>query len=82
MVAVSSTDLVAKVESVGKEPETVARLMRRIHDGNGFPFVWQLVVFLGGILPAILAVTGIIMWWRARGWRGEVATRRYARGTA
>lgn len=81
-VAVSSTDLTAKVESVGEEPETVARLMRRIHDGNGFPFVWQLVVFLGGILPAILAVTGIIMWWRARGWRGEVATRRYARGTA
>lgn len=81
-VSVATSDLAAVVKSTGEEPETVARLMRRIHDGNGFPFLWQLVVFLGGILPAILAVTGIIMWWRARGWRGALEQRRAARPTA
>lgn len=63
----------------GEPPETLARLMRRIHDGNGFPFIWQLIIFLGGILPAALAVTGITMWWRARNWRGELADRRERR---
>lgn len=56
-------------------PETLARTMRRIHDGTGMGFVWQLILFLGGIIPAILAVTGIIMWWRARDWRKAVARR-------
>jgi uncharacterized iron-regulated membrane protein len=28
--------------------------------------VWQVVIFLGGIIPALLSVTGIIIWWRAR----------------
>jgi uncharacterized iron-regulated membrane protein len=27
-------------------------------------------------LPAILAVTGIIMWWRARRWKAELKVRR------
>ena len=75
-VKVGAEDLATKVEAArGEPPETLARLMRRIHDGNGFPFAWQLIVFLGGILPAVLAVTGIIMWWRARGWRGELAAK-------
>lgn len=53
-----------------------ARLMRRIHDGEGMGPVWQAIIFLGGLLPAALAVTGVIMWWRARGWRGELKRRR------
>jgi hypothetical protein len=47
-------------------PETLARTMRRIHDGTGMPVVWQIIIFVGGILPAILAVTGILMWLRMR----------------
>ena len=47
-------------------PETVARTMRRWHDGTGMGPVWQVVIFLGGIIPALLSVTGIIIWWRAR----------------
>jgi uncharacterized iron-regulated membrane protein len=43
-------------------PETTARLMRRIHDGTDTGAVWQIIVFLGGLIPAGLAVTGIIMW--------------------
>ena len=40
--------------------------MRRWHDGTGMGPVWQIVIFLGGIIPALLSVTGIIIWWRAR----------------
>jgi uncharacterized iron-regulated membrane protein len=48
------------------QPETLARTMRRWHDGTGMGPVWQTVIFLGGIIPALLSVTGIIIWWRAR----------------
>ena len=48
------------------QPETLARAMRRWHDGTGMGPVWQIVIFLGGLIPALLSVTGIIIWWRAR----------------
>jgi uncharacterized iron-regulated membrane protein len=48
------------------QPETLARTMRRWHDGTGMGPVWQTIIFLGGIIPALLSVTGIIIWWRAR----------------
>jgi uncharacterized iron-regulated membrane protein len=57
-------------------PEDVARLMRRLHDGTRMGPVWQTIIFLGGLLPAILAVTGIIMWWRARRWKRGLKARR------
>jgi uncharacterized iron-regulated membrane protein len=47
-------------------PETTARLMRRIHDGTGMGAPWQLIIFIGGLIPALLAVTGIIMWLHVR----------------
>ena len=48
------------------QPETLARTMRRWHDGTGMGPVWQTIIFLGGIIPALLSITGIIIWWRAR----------------
>ncbi|HET9335497.1 MAG TPA: PepSY-associated TM helix domain-containing protein [Sphingomicrobium sp.] len=48
------------------QPETLARTMRRWHDGTGMGPVWQIAIFLGGIIPALLSITGIIIWWRAR----------------
>jgi uncharacterized iron-regulated membrane protein len=48
------------------QPETTARLMRRLHDGTGMGALWQTIIFIGGIVPALLAVTGIQMWLRAR----------------
>jgi uncharacterized iron-regulated membrane protein len=57
-------------------PETRARTMRRWHDGTGMGIVWQVVIFIGGIIPALLAVTGILMWLRSRGWRAEMARKR------
>lgn len=51
------------------KPETTARTMRRWHDGTGMGIVWQVLIFLGGIIPCVLAVTGLLMWWQSRGWR-------------
>jgi uncharacterized iron-regulated membrane protein len=54
------------------KPETTARLMRRIHDGTDMGLLWQIVVFLGGLIPATLAITGIMMWVRGRRVKGSV----------
>lgn len=48
------------------QPETLARTMRRWHDGTGMGPVWQVIIFLGGIIPALLSITGLIIWLRAR----------------
>jgi uncharacterized iron-regulated membrane protein len=40
--------------------------MRQIHEGHGMPLLWQIIIFVGGILPAILTVTGVLMWLRMR----------------
>jgi uncharacterized iron-regulated membrane protein len=60
-------------------PETTARMMRRWHDGTGMGPVWQTIIFIGGILPALLAITGIIMWLRSRGWRAELKRKKARR---
>ena len=72
-VGVAEATGAAKIEPA--RPEDTARLMRRIHDGTRMGLLWQIVIFLGGLLPAILAVTGIIMWWRARGWKAQLKAR-------
>jgi uncharacterized iron-regulated membrane protein len=45
-------------------------------------FVWQLVIFIGGIIPALLSITGLVMWWRSRGWKAQLAKKRKARKAA
>lgn len=79
-VTVNDADGAPTVMPAGAQGQTVARLMRQIHDGGNTPFIWQLIIFLGGLIPVALAATGIIMWWRARGWRGDLAARRAAAG--
>jgi uncharacterized iron-regulated membrane protein len=59
--------------------EDTARLMRRIHDGTRMGLGWQILIFLGGLLPTIVAITGVIMWWRARRWKSELKAKRKAR---
>ena len=58
------------------QPETLARTMRRWHDGTGMGPIWQIIIFLGGIAPALLAITGVVMWLRSRGWRSRLRKRR------
>ena len=58
--------------------ETLARTMRRWHDGSGMGAAWQILIFLGGIIPALLSVTGIIIWWRARKPRARAVAYRRA----
>jgi uncharacterized iron-regulated membrane protein len=74
-VAIEDASGAAKLDKPRENRETTARLMRRIHDGTDMGLFWQIVIFVGGIIPAILAITGIIMWLRARKWRGELARR-------
>lgn len=59
-----------------REAARVRPFYRRLHDGTGMGLVWQGIIFLGGIAPAILGVTGILMWLRTRGWRADVARRK------
>ena len=76
-VIVADATATAKPPSPPK-PETLARTMRRWHDGTGMGVVWQIVIFLGGIIPALLSVTGIIIWWRARRPRARATAQRRA----
>ena len=50
-------------------------LVRRLHDGTDMGLLFQTIIFLGGIAPAALGITGITMWLRTRRWRGEAARR-------
>ncbi len=58
-----------KVAPAGPQggPDPLSRLMRAVHDGAGMGVIWQTVIFLTGIAPAILAVSGVVMWLRRRG---------------
>jgi uncharacterized iron-regulated membrane protein len=69
-------DRTGAVERQAPRPETTARTMRRWHDGDGMGPIWQTVIFIGGLVPALLAVTGIVMWLRSRKWRGEAARKK------
>jgi len=43
-----------------------AQWIRWIHDGSRGSEAWRFVVFLTGVFPVIFAVTGLMMWLRAR----------------
>lgn len=58
-------------------PDPLSRWMRKIHDGADTGIVWQTIIFLGGIAPALLGITGVVMWLRRRG-RRLAQTRRLA----
>jgi len=78
-VTVEDASGAAKLAAPRGEPlagDAAARLIRRIHDGDGMGIVWQAIVFLGGVLPALFAVTGVMMWLRRRRARRAMARRR------
>ena len=61
-------------------PETRAT-DARLHDGTGMGMAWQMIIFIAGIIPAALSITGIIMWLRSRGWRAKLKRKRLARSS-
>ena len=64
--ALAAGTAIAQGPPPAPKPETLARTMRRWHDGTGMGLGWQIIIFLGGIIPAALSITGIIIWWRSR----------------
>jgi len=55
--------------------------MRRLHDGTDMGLAWRIIIFIGGIVPALVAITGIVMWLRGRGWRAALERKRKERLT-
>jgi uncharacterized iron-regulated membrane protein len=48
----------------GGGEDKVSPLMRRIHDGADMGLLWQAIIFVGGLAPALLGVSGVVMWLR------------------
>jgi uncharacterized iron-regulated membrane protein len=42
--------------------QTVLAWQHAIHFGQGLGWVWRVLVFVSGLLPAIFAFTGLAMW--------------------
>ncbi|MCF8505367.1 MAG: PepSY domain-containing protein [Caulobacter sp.] len=54
------------------QPDPVSRWMRKTHDAQDTPFIWQVLVFLTGVAPLLLGVTGTVMWLRRRSRRAHL----------
>lgn len=48
---------------------------RSVHDGEGMGIVWQAIIFMAGLMPTILGITGLWMWLRMRAIRRRAAAR-------
>jgi uncharacterized iron-regulated membrane protein len=46
--------------------DRIAQWIRWIHEGSHSGVVWQILVFLCGVLPGVFAVTGVMIWLRSR----------------
>jgi uncharacterized iron-regulated membrane protein len=46
--------------------DRLAQWMRWLHEGSHTGVIWRFVVFLTGIFPIVLGVTGVMMWLRDR----------------
>ncbi len=62
--------------------DTFLAWQRMLHEGSAFGFTWRFLVFLGGLLPALMMVTGLTMWLRRhkRRERGAASPVRAAAG--
>jgi len=54
--------------------DRIAFWIRWLHEGSHAGEVWRFVVFLSGVIPAALGVTGILIWLRQRRQRALMAT--------
>jgi uncharacterized iron-regulated membrane protein len=58
--------------------DNISPLMRRVHDGADMGIVWQSIIFVGGVAPAVLGLTGVVMWLRRRARRRALDHHRLA----
>jgi uncharacterized iron-regulated membrane protein len=56
--------------------DRAAQWIRWLHEGSHSGGIWRVIVFATGILPAVFAITGIIMWLRGRRNRTALLKRR------
>jgi uncharacterized iron-regulated membrane protein len=60
-------DRSAAVSKVAQLPgDRIALWIRWIHEGSHSGPVWQIIVFISGLLPTLFAVTGLLIWLRKR----------------
>jgi uncharacterized iron-regulated membrane protein len=55
--------------------ETIMAWQHAVHAGHGLGWVWKILVFLSGLLPAVFTVTGVSMWWIKRRARKDAERR-------
>lgn len=72
---VAIDDATGAVRAGGGRPGRIGMMLRRMHDGIDMGPVWRTMIFVAGLLPTLLCITGLVMWWRTRGWRADVARR-------
>lgn len=63
---------VATVEPLSGD--RVASWIRWLHEGSHAGEIWRFVVFVTGLMPALLGVTGILIWLRQRRQRALIKT--------
>lgn len=65
-VAVSIDDRSGEAEILRPRPalagDAALRMSRRIHDGSDMGIVWRVMITIAGVIPAILGITGVIIW--------------------
>ena len=52
--------------------DRIASWIRWIHDGSRGGIAWQVIVFLCGLFPTVLAITGVMIWLQRRGRRAAL----------
>lgn len=53
-------------------PDEISPLVRRIHDGADMGIVWQVIIFVAGLAPVLLGISGVVMWLRRRARRRAI----------
>src|SRR5262249_23675922 len=59
-------------EGADRPKDEISPLMRRLHHGGEMGVVWQAIICVAGIAPALLGITGVVMWLRRRARRRAI----------
>jgi uncharacterized iron-regulated membrane protein len=57
----------------GATSDGLSPIMRKIHDAQKTPLIWQILVFLTGVAPLLLGISGTWMWLQRQFRRRKVA---------